>query len=134
VPSSSDRLLIGSGADGLAPLRMSLLLSSPPQGDEPDGTRQQLRQEQRTLAEIDDRIASQLEVNEKIRRLEEYQLMLKERIVQLDQRKPAPASAAAKQSEAAAQRSAARTSCSKPSRPGHRLWPGWRQYWQAWAH
>jgi len=103
VPSSSDRLLIGSGADGLAPLRMSLLLSSPPQGDEPDGARQQLRQEQRTLAEIDDRIASQLEVNEKIRRLEEYQLMLKERIVQLDQRKPAPASAAAKQSEAAAQ-------------------------------
>ena len=102
VSSSSDRLILGSGADGLAPLRMSLLLSSPPQGDEPDGARQQLRQEQRTLAEIDDRIASQLEVNEKIRRLEEYQLMLKERIVQLDQRKPAPAAAPVKQSEAAA--------------------------------
>jgi TolA-binding protein len=134
VPSSSDRLLIGSGADGLAPLRMSLLLSSPPQGDEPDGTRQQLRQEQRTLAEIDDRIASQLEVNEKIRRLEEYQLMLKERIVQLDQRKPAPASAAAKQSEAAAHAQRHGQAARNPQEPGHRLWPGWRQCWQAWAH
>ncbi|WP_298596654.1 hypothetical protein [uncultured Zoogloea sp.] len=103
VPSSSDRLIIGSGADaGLAPLRMSLLLSSPPAGEQPDGTRQQLNQEQRTLAEIDDRIASQLEVNEKIRRLEEYQLMLKERIVQLDQAKPGPAPAAAAQQTAAA--------------------------------
>lgn len=103
VPSNTDRLIIGSGADaGLAPLRMSLLLSSPPSADQPDGPRQQLNQEQRTLAEIDDRIASQLEVNEKIRRLEEYQLMLKERIVQLDQTKPAPGSAAAPQAPAAA--------------------------------
>ncbi len=103
VPSSSDRLIIGSGADaGLAPLRMSLLLSRPPAGDQPDGGRQQLNQEQRTLAEIDDRIASQLEVNEKIRRLEEYQLMLKERIVQLDQGKPGPGPAIAPQQTAAA--------------------------------
>ena len=108
VPSSSDRLIIGSGADaGLAPLRMSLLLSSPPMGDQPDASRQQLSQEHRTLAEIDDRIASQLEVNEKIRRLEEYPLMLKERIVQLDERKPVPASAAAQQAAAPAAPAAA---------------------------
>lgn len=90
TPSNSDRLILGSGAEaGLSPLRMSLLLSSPPTGDEADGPRQALRQEQRTLAEIDDRISAQLEVDEKIRRLEEYQKMLKERVAQLDQHKPA---------------------------------------------
>ena len=95
APSNSDRLILGSGAEaGLAPLRMSLLLSSPPTGDETDGTRQALRQEQRTLAEIDDRISAQLEVDEKIRRLEEYQKMLKERVAQLDQQKPAATASA----------------------------------------
>lgn len=105
VPSGSDRLILGSGAEaGLAPLRMSLLLSSPPSGDEADGTRQALRQEQRTLAEIDDRISAQLEVDEKIRRLEEYQKMLKERVAQLDQHKPvSPASAPPSPPTAAAQ-------------------------------
>jgi len=88
-PPRHDRLTLGSGdeADRM-PLRMSLLLANPPRGDEADGARQPLRQEQRTLAEIDDRIASQLEVNEKIKRLEEYQALLKERVAQLDDKTP----------------------------------------------
>lgn len=94
-PPRHDRLILGNGAEaGLVPLRMSLLLANPPKGDEPDAPRQPLRQEQRTLAEIDDRIAAQLEVNEKIKRLEEYQAMLKERVAQLDGQppsQPAPA-------------------------------------------
>ena len=88
-PPRHDRLTLGSGDEaGRVPLRMSLLLANPPRGDEADGSRQQLRQEQRTLAEIDDRIASQLEVNEKIKRLEEYQALLKERVAQLDDQAP----------------------------------------------
>lgn len=88
-PPRHDRLTLGSGDEaGRVPLRMSLLLANPPHGDEADGSRQQLRQEQRTLAEIDDRIASQLEVNEKIKRLEEYQALLKERVAQLDDQAP----------------------------------------------
>ncbi len=89
-PPRQDRLTLGSGDEvGRVPLRMSLQLANPPRGDEADGSRQQLRQEQRTLAEIDDRIASQLEVNEKIKRLEEYQALLKERVAQLDDKAPA---------------------------------------------
>ncbi|WP_374245949.1 FimV family protein [Zoogloea sp.] len=84
-PPRHDRLILGSGLEaGLVPLRMSLALANPPSEDESDGARQQLRQEQRTLTEIDDRIAAQLEVNEKIKRLEEYQAMLKEKVAQLD--------------------------------------------------
>ena len=88
-PLRHDRLTLGSGDEASrVPLRMSLLLANPPRGDEAGGSRQQLRQEQRTLAEIDDRIASQLEVNEKIKRLEEYQALLKERVAQLDDKAP----------------------------------------------
>lgn len=84
-PPRHDRLILGTGTEaGLVPLRMSLALANPPTEDAPEGTREQLRQEQRTLADIDDRIAAQLEVTEKIKRLEEYQAMLKERVAQLD--------------------------------------------------
>ncbi len=95
-PPRHDRLILGSGAEaGLVPLRMSLALLNPPSEDESDGARQQLRQEQRTLTEIDDRIAAQLEVNEKIKRLEEYQAMLKEKVAQLDGAPPAAHAAVA---------------------------------------
>ncbi len=90
-PPRHDRLILGGGLEtGLVPLRMSLALVNPPSEDESDGARQQLRQEQRTLTEIDDRIAAQLEVNEKIKRLEEYQAMLKEKVAQLDGAPPSP--------------------------------------------
>lgn len=95
-PPRHDRLILGSGLEaGLVPLRMSLALLNPPSEDESDGARQQLRQEQRTLTEIDDRIAAQLEVNEKIKRLEEYQAMLKEKVAQLDGAPPAARAAVA---------------------------------------
>lgn len=93
-PPRHDRLILGFGDEAnRVPLRMSLLLANPPSGDEADGPRQQLRQEQRTLTEIDDRIAAQLEVNEKIKRLEEYQALLKERVAQLDDTALPPAAA-----------------------------------------
>ena len=57
-PPRHDRLILGTGTEaGLVPLRMSLALANPPTEDAPEGTREQLRQEQRTLADIDDRIA-----------------------------------------------------------------------------
>jgi len=90
-PVRQDRLLIGAGDEAsLVPLRMSPLLANPPKAED-SGTQPPPRsQEQRTLAEIDDRIAAQIELDEKIKRLEEYQALLKERVAQLDQnRKPA---------------------------------------------
>lgn len=87
-----DRLLIGAGDEArLVPLRMSPLLANPPRGDSPKADRPALSVEQRTVAEIDDRIAAQLELDEKIKRLEEYQAMLKEKIAQLDTPGAAPA-------------------------------------------
>lgn len=84
-PPRHDRLILGGGLEnGLVPLRMSLALANPPAEDDPNGSRQQLRQEQRTLSEIDERIAAQLEINEKIKRMEEYQALLKEKVAQLD--------------------------------------------------
>ncbi len=84
-----DRLLIGAGDEAaLVPLRMSVQLANPPKSDDAGGQRP-VNQEQRTLAEIDDRIAAQIELDEKIKRLEEYQALLKERVAQLDLRKPA---------------------------------------------
>jgi len=89
-----DRLLIGAGDEAaLVPLRMSVQLANPPKSDD-TGAQRPLNQEQRTLAEIDDRIAAQIELDEKIKRLEEYQALLKERVAQLDLRKPAASPAA----------------------------------------
>ena len=80
-----DRLLIGVGAEsGLTPLRLSTELANPPRSDEAGSPHPRLNPEQRTVAEIDDRISAQLEVDEKIKRLEEYQALLKERLAQLD--------------------------------------------------
>ncbi len=103
-PIRQDRLLIGAGDEaGLVPLRMSSLLANPPKSDDSGVQPPQRSQEQRTLAEIDDRIAAQLELDEKIKRLEEYQALLKERVAQLDQnRKPATAPAPAQVTPAAA--------------------------------
>lgn len=86
-----DRLLIGAGDEArLVPLRMSPLLANPPRSDNTKAERPALSIEQRTVAEIDDRIAAQLELDEKIKRLEEYQAMLKEKIAQLDTPGAAP--------------------------------------------
>ncbi|KAB2966908.1 hypothetical protein [Zoogloea sp.] len=91
-----DKLLIGAGDEArLVPLRMSTLLANPPRSDNPKADRPALSVEQRTVAEIDDRIAAQLELDEKIKRLEEYQAMLKEKVAQLDASGPAPAAAPA---------------------------------------
>ncbi|MBN8283113.1 MAG: hypothetical protein J0L98_08015 [Zoogloea sp.] len=90
-----DRLLIGAGDEAaLIPLRMSVQLANPPKSDDAAAQRP-LNQEQRTLAEIDDRIAAQIELDEKIKRLEEYQALLKERVAQLDLRQPAASPAVA---------------------------------------
>ena len=96
-PPRQDRLVIGAGDEAsLVPLRMSAQLANPPKSDDSGAPPAPRSQEQRTLAEIDDRIAAQLELDEKIKRLEEYQALLKERVVQLDQnRKPAAAPASA---------------------------------------
>ncbi|TYC54745.1 hypothetical protein ETQ85_17835 [Zoogloea oleivorans] len=84
-----DRLVIGAGDEAnLAPLHMAYQLANPPKSDEPASPRQALLPEQRTLVEIDDRIAAQLELDEKIKRLEEYQALLKERVAQLDRQAP----------------------------------------------
>jgi hypothetical protein len=93
-----DRLVIGAGDEAnLAPLHMAYQLANPPKSDEPASPRPQLPPEQRTLAEIDDRIAAQLELDEKIKRLEEYQALLKDRVTQLDkQGRPTGPAAAAK--------------------------------------
>jgi pilus assembly protein FimV len=81
----TDRLVIGAGDEAnLAPLHMAYQLANPPKSEEPGKARPQLPPEQRTLAEIDDRIAAQLELDEKIKRLEEYQALLKDRVSQLD--------------------------------------------------
>ena len=86
-----DRLVIGAGDEAnLAPLHMAYQLANPPRSDEPASPRQALPPEQRTLVEIDDRIAAQLELDEKIKRLEEYQALLKERVAQLDRQAPPP--------------------------------------------
>lgn len=92
-PAHQDRLVIGAGDEAsLVPLRMSAQLANPPKSDDSSASPIPRSQEQRTLAEIDDRIAAQLELDEKIKRLEEYQALLKERVAQLDQnRKPAAA-------------------------------------------
>jgi hypothetical protein len=93
-----DRLVIGAGDEAnLAPLHMAYQLANPPKSDEPASPRPQVPPEQRTLAEIDDRIAAQLELDEKIKRLEEYQALLKDRVTQLDKqgRPTRPAAAAA---------------------------------------
>lgn len=80
-----DRLLIGAGDEAkLVPLRLSTQLANPPRNETPKADRAPLSTEQRTVAEIDDRIAAQLELDEKIKRLEEYQAMLKEKVAQLD--------------------------------------------------
>lgn len=91
-----DRLVIGAGDEAnLAPLHMAYQLANPPKSDEAASPRPPLPPEQRTLAEIDDRIAAQLELDEKIKRLEEYQALLKDRVSQLDkQDTPARAGAA----------------------------------------
>lgn len=87
-----DRLLIGAGDESrLVPLRLSTQLANPPRNENPKAERPPLSAEQRTVAEIDDRIAAQLELDEKIKRLEEYQAMLKEKVAQLDASGPAPA-------------------------------------------
>lgn len=97
-----DRLLIGAGDEAaLTPLRMSVQLANPPKSDDPGAQRPSLNPEQRTLAEIDDRIAAQIELDEKIKRLEEYQALLKERVAQLDLRKPAAAPSPAPMAAAA---------------------------------
>lgn len=89
-----DKLLIGAGDEAkLVPLRMSTLLANPPRGDAPRADRPALSVEQRTVAEIDERIAAQLELDEKIKRLEEYQAMLKEKVARLDVSGAAPAAA-----------------------------------------
>ena len=81
----TDRLVIGAGDEAnLAPLHMAYQLANPPKNEEPGKARPPLPPEQRTLAEIDDRIAAQLELDEKIKRLEEYQALLKDRVSQLD--------------------------------------------------
>ena len=96
-PTRQDRLVIGAGDEAsLVPLRMSAQLANPPKSEDSSAPPTPRSQEQRTLAEIDDRIAAQLELDEKIKRLEEYQALLKERVAQLDQnRKPAAAPAPA---------------------------------------
>lgn len=83
LPRREDRLIIGQGAEaGLQPLRMSLDLATPPRDMPPMASGEASRQEQKILADIDDRIAAQLEVDEKIRRLEEYQTLLRDRLAQ----------------------------------------------------
>ena len=96
-PARQDRLVIGAGDEAsLVPLRMSAQLANPPKSEDSSAPSTPRSQEQRTLAEIDDRIAAQLELDEKIKRLEEYQALLKERVAQLDQNgKPAIAPAPA---------------------------------------
>jgi hypothetical protein len=78
-PPRHDRLILGSGAEaGLVPLRMSLALLNPPSEDESDGARQRCARSSAPSPRSTTG-SPQLEVNEKIKRLEEYQAMLKEK-------------------------------------------------------
>ena len=107
-----DRLVVAgtAGADDM-PLRLSLQLANPPRDDAPgDAVRGPIRQEQRTLTEIDDRITAQLELNEKIKRLEEYQELLKRKIADLDAGPPGQAAPTAAPPPAPAPAAAPRVS------------------------
>jgi len=95
-PPEPDHLIVGGLETGFAPLRMSLMLAIPPKTDDTIGSRAQSLQAQRTLAAIDDRITAQLELNERIKRLEEYEILLRERVAHLGV-KPAPRPAVATQ-------------------------------------
>lgn len=141
-----DRLVIGAGDEAnLAPLHMAYQLANPPKSDEPTSPRPQVPPEQRTLAEIDDRIAAQLELDEKIKRLEEYQALLKDRVTQLDkQGRPARPAAAAAPPPAARQghartaqgmgRSACRPACRRRRRRRSGVDSAWPECGSAQRH
>lgn len=77
-----DRLLIGTNRHP-RPLRLDYQLALPPQSADTEPKPE--RTGKQTLAALDDSITAQLELNEKIKRLEEYQAVLRKRVAELDQ-------------------------------------------------
>jgi len=78
APATSDRLVIGSGGTGEPELRSSVELGNADTNSVTPTQRDQLRREQELVLAIDDRIASQIELQDRIQKLEAAQARLQD--------------------------------------------------------
>lgn len=80
----ADRLVVGGGGEGEPNLRFSTQLDDSRSRGLSEAQREQLRQEQRLVAELDEKIVSSLALAEKIRNMEGYLEKLQADMAQLD--------------------------------------------------
>lgn len=83
-PAPADRLVVAGGGSGEPNLRFSTQLDDSRSRGLTEAQREQLRQEQRLVAELDEKIVSSLALAEKIRNMEGYLEKLQADMAQLD--------------------------------------------------
>lgn len=85
-PRGEDRLSVASSGESESGLRFSTLLDDARSRGLTEEQRERLRQEQRLIAELDEKIIASLALSEKIRNMEGYLEKLQGDMVQLDQK------------------------------------------------